>query len=177
MRHRRVLVGIATALVILAAGLTFAFRPSGPGPGVPHPLTSSARLGGLRVSVPAGFRIYDVTGGTGAGAPVIGHLLTDFRVPARGDIGREMWVWATANGVALQLQRWFWPLPVGPFTHRLQLPLTLNQPWADGRVGYRWGYLRFHNAVYRVTYWIGPKAPANDRAAILQALESIRPAR
>jgi hypothetical protein len=176
MRRRRVLVGIATALAVMAAGLTFLFPAPAPGPGVP-PLTSSASLGGLRVSVPSGFRIYDVTGGTGTAAPVIGHLLTDFRLPAHRDVWRGMWLWATAKGVALTIQRWFWPLPVGPFSNRLQLPLTLKQPWADGRVGYHWGYLRFHDAVYRVEYWSGPAAPANDRAAILRALESIRPAR
>ena len=62
------------------------------------------------------------------------------------------------------------------------MPLSPSQPWyherlATGAPGYRSGYLRFEHYVYYVRYWIGPDAPANDRAAVLRALRSIRPGR
>ncbi len=188
MRRRRSLVALLIAVTGLAAGLTLAFRSSAAGPGGSLALTTSARAGELRVSVPNGFRRYDVPIGIGASHPLIGRLLTDFRLPAHTGIWSVLGRWAEpglgppANGVALKLQRWFSPGPVGPGEDRLHLPLTLNQPWFDeklndGAVGYRWGYLRFHNAEYQVMYWSGPDAPAADRAAILRALESIRPAR
>ena len=123
---------------------------------------------------------------TGTRAPVIGHVLTNFQVPPRMNIQRVLGHWATAgpssSRVALKLERWPFT-PVGPFlSDWLHVPLTLQQSWAeqklnDGRVGYRWGSLRFHNQLYVVTYWSGPQAPADDRSAVLRALKSIRPAR
>ena len=47
----------------------------------------------------------------------------------------------------------------------------------DGVAGYRYGFLRFRGTDYVLSYWSGAGAPARDRAAILRALESIRPAR
>jgi hypothetical protein len=184
MRRRRSLVVLVIAFAGLAVGLTLIFRS---GPGVPRPFTSSARPGELRVSVPPSLRSYDVPVGIGTRKPVIGHLLTDFRLPAHVDIWRVLGHWATtgpaANGVALEVQLWLSPGPVGPVSvRRLHLPLTLSQPWfeerlKDGAVGYRWGYLMFHHAEYQVLYWSGPDAPAADQAAVLRALKSIRPAR
>ena len=182
MRRRRSLVALLIAFAGLAVGLTFVFRS---GPGVPRPLTSSARAGGLRVSVPPGLRSYDVPIGIGASHPLIGHVLTDVRLPAHVDIYTVLGRWGKsgpANGVWLKLQLWFPPGPIGAGADRLHLPLTLGQPWfqdklRDGRVSYRWGYLTFHNVEYQVMYWSGPNAPASDRAAVLRALESIRPAR
>ena len=168
------------------AGLMFALRSNDPGTGGSLALTSSARVGALRVSVPQGFRSYAVPVGIGAEHPVIGRLLTDLRLPGHGNIWRVLGRWPQsgprANGVALKLQRWLPEGPVGPGMDRLHLPLTPNQPWftaklQDGAVGYRYGQLRFHNAEYQVIYWSGPNAPAADRAAILQALKSIRPAK
>jgi hypothetical protein len=194
MRRRRSLVALLVVFAGLAVGLTLAFRPSAPGLGAPRPLTSSVRAGDLRVSVPRGFHTYEIrNGGYMAGTrtrpPVTGHVLTDFRLPAHLGIQQALGRWAfpgwgpPAHGVWLELARWF---PFGPavpgITDRLHLPLSLNQPWAkeklsSGRAGYRWGYLIFPHAEYQVMYWSGPKAPAADRAAILRALESIRPAR
>jgi hypothetical protein len=134
---------------------------------------------------------------------VIGHVLTNFRVPARHPRGWPStidWVlnrWAAAeaqfiavkkhnygppsNDVALELKRAYgpWGHP-GPPPVRLHLPLDPNQPWSQQRIAsgapsYRDGYLRVHHELYYVMYWIGPDAPANDRAAVLRALRSIRP--
>jgi hypothetical protein len=183
MRWRRSLVALLIVFAGLAVGLTFVFRS---GPGAPHPLTSSARAGGLRVSVPPGLRSYAVPIGIGASHPLVGHLLTDLRLPAHANIWKVLGRWGNSgppvNGVTLQLQRWFSPGPVGPNTDRLHLPLSLGQPWFQqkldgGAADYRWGYLKFHNEEYQVSYWSGPRAPASDRAAILRALKSIRPAR
>jgi hypothetical protein len=187
MRRRRSLVALLLAFAGLAVCLTFIVRPSAPGPGAPRSLSSSERAGGLKISVPAGLRSYYVPIGIGASHPLIGHLLTDVRLPAHANIWTVLGRWGEsgppANGVALKLQRWFSPGPVAPpGADRLHLPLTLGQPWfqeklKDGAVGYRWGYLTFHNVEYQVMYWSGPNAPAADRAAILRALGSIRPAR
>jgi len=190
MRRRRSLVGLLIVVAGLALGLTFAFRSSSPGPDLPHGTASSLRVRDLTVSLPQGLKSYGLRGGAhmvGTRAPIIGHVLTDFRVPAHLDIQRVLGHWATAgpaaNGVALKLESVDWMIgPVLTKSLRLHLPLTLDQPWfneklKDGAVGYRWGYLRFDNVDYQVMYWSGPNAPTADRAAVLRALESIRPAR
>jgi len=114
----------------------------------------------------------------GTRPPVVGYVLTDFRLSAHVGIQRMLPRWAggpPANEVALRLEP---GETLGP--DRLHLPLTLNQRWSEvgnGGVSYRLGFFRFHDADWEVTYWSGPDAPAADRAAILQALKSIRPAR
>jgi hypothetical protein len=171
------LAGVAVGLVVL--------RPS-PGPGVLRPLGAATHVGKLSVSIPRGFRIYTLSGGayrTGTRAPVIGHVLTDYRLlrdrwlPSRGSSG------APSNRVALELEdNW---AAISPATEqvRLHLPLSVKQPWlpehsSSGRAsGYHWGEVRFDNVDYRVIYWIGAAAPASDRVALLRALRSIRPTR
>ena len=186
MRRRRSVVALLITFAGLAVGLTFIFGSSGPGPGVPRPLTSSLRAGDLRVSVPRGLHSYEIFGGRliGTRPPVVGHVLTDFRLSAHVGIRRVFARWAAiqgsgppANEVALSLAP---GETLGP--DRLHLPLTLNQPWSEeklgnGAVGYRWGFFRFHDSDYEVMYWSGLAAPASDRDAILRALKSIRPAR
>ena len=189
MRRRRSLAALLIALIVLAVGLMFTFRSPTPGPGTSLPLTSSVRAGELRISVPQDLRRYAIRRPAfsylGVRPPVTGQLLTDFRLP-RGVKAKDSWErWAVpgppAKVVALELAL-YW-VPMGPFPPiNLHLPLTLRQPWFeqklnDGRVGYRWGSLRFHNQLYVVTYWSGPQAPADDRSAVLRALKSIRPAR
>lgn len=189
MRRRRSLAALLVVLVGLAVGLTFALRSPSGGTGS-TPFTSSVRTGELKVSVPRGFYSYALRGGfyrVGTLPPVIGHLLTDFRLPPHVDGWKALDRWASqygsgppTHGVALKLA--IYPMgPVGPGA--LRLPLTLREPlWAQeklesGGVGYRYGDLRVRNRDYELMYWSGPKAPARDRAAILQALKSIRPAR
>ncbi|MDX6480588.1 MAG: hypothetical protein QOG85_1098 [Gaiellaceae bacterium] len=186
MRQRRSLALLLIVLVGLGVGLTFGLRSPSGGPGVPRPLTSSVRAGDLRVSVPEGFYRYAIYGGhmVGTPAPVVGYVLTDFALPAKVKADRLLARWSVpgdsgppATRVALMLAP---GRTIGP--ERLHLPLTVNQDWDhqrfnSGAIGSRFGFLRFHNADYQVMYWSGPAAPANDRAAILRALESIRPAR
>lgn len=186
---------IAVALLAiggLAVGLVFALRPSpgfSSGPGGPHPLGASTQAGKLSVSIPRGFYVYTLRGGiypAGTRPPVIGHVLTDLRLPAGTSIAGVLDQWATSgNGppsdkVALELkQDW----TIGPGFDQLHLPLSPKQAWfrqhlANGTdAGYRYGDVRFDNFDYNVMYWRGPAAPANDRVAVLRALRSIRPTR
>jgi hypothetical protein len=189
MRRRRSLVALGIALVGLALGLSFALRSPSAGSGIPRPLTSSLRTGQLRVSVPRGFYSYPFRGGiykAGTRPPVIGHLLTNLPLPAHVDAWKAFDRWAAYGGSGPPANRVALVLvirgmgPVGP--KALHVPLTLRQSlWANeqlksGAVGYRYGDLRFHNGDYDVEYWSGPRAPAEDRSAILRTLKSIRPA-
>ncbi len=190
MVRRRSLAGLLLVLVCLGIGLSsvFHFRPGGTGAG--RPVASSLRAGKLTVSVPHGLHSYPFRGGiyrTGTRPPVIGRLLTDVRLPDHVNAWKAFDQWGAAggagppaNGVALVLV----VRGMGPVAAQaLHLPLTLEQPlWAreklnGGAVGYRYGDLRAGDGDYTVMYWSGPDAPARDRAAILQALRSIRPAR
>ncbi len=146
-------------------------------------------MGALKISIPRGFSTYTIRGGfhrAGTRPPVIGHVLTDFRLPTHTSIGALLDQWAAyrgtgpqANRVALELQLWAPPSYIPPRVF-LHLPLSPNQPWSDerlanGAVGYRYGFLRYRKALYVVMYWAGRAAPSNDRAAVLRALASIRP--
>ena len=86
-----------------------------------------------------------------------------------------------SNEVGLELTIWPWPLYRG-LKDKLHLPLTLKQPWysprpPSGAVGIHGGFLSVDGTAYEVVYWSGPTASANDRAAVLRALRSIRPTR
>jgi len=187
---RRSLLGLA--LLVLAGGaviVAFALRSS-LGPGAPRPLTSSVHVGRLSVSIPRGFHVYTLRGGiyrSGTRPPVIGDVLTDFRLPAHTTVSQllDRWTAPRGNGppsklVALELEEW-WGIG-GPGPHSLHLPLSLKQPWvqlhlANGSVAPRYQGFLLGTASYEVMYWSGPSAPANDRAAVLRALRSIRPTR
>ena len=136
--------------------------------------------------MPPGFNRYTIRGGIGLVhglPPVSGYVLADYSPPAETSGLGDMWPDGSAppaNRVALELNI-DWGIGSVP-SGQLHLPLTLRQPWSkqkvnDGAAGYRWGFLRFRNMDYQVMYWSGPNAPATDRAAILRALKSIRPAR
>jgi len=149
---------------------------------------TSVRIRALTVSVPLSLPRYGSRGGgyvSGARPPLIGVLATDD--PRAHHSGQGFTKWSElsshgppANKVALLLRQW---LTIGPglpkSALRLHLPLSLSQPWfrehlKNGRLGYRWGYLRFHRQFYEVMYWSGRAAPEHDRAAVLNALSSIR---
>jgi hypothetical protein len=177
---------LALGLLLLAGvpvGLAL-LRPS-PRPGALRPLGATTHVWKLSVSIPRAFHVYTLSGGayrTGTRAPVIGHVLTDYRllvdhwIPSRGSSE------APSNRVALELEEnWAAIDRVGPV--QLHLPLSVRQPWfhdhssSGAAYGYRWGVLRFDKVDYRVMYWIGPAAPATDRVALLRALRSISPTR
>ena len=163
--NRRWLTTCLVAIAGLAIGLAFAF----PSSAEPTP----RRAGKLTISIPRGFitdTLHDGIGATGTHPPS-GQVLTDVPVadPRLGD-----WLahGPPANQVGLLLNEAF---VIGPVADNLRLPLTLTQPWNE-KHGVRYGFFRFDNMDYEVTYWSGPSAPANDRAAVLHALHSIRPA-
>ena len=182
----RSLGGLVIAFVGLAVGLPACGAVS-TGHGAPRLVFSASRVGELRFSVPRGFNEYAVLAPM---APAVaGHVLTDFSVtdPVKFEDVWGRWTPTYVSGpplnrVALEL---FIPrLGLPPGAHRwLRMPLTFNEPgWqdeklTDGSLGYRFGWFRFHHVGYQVLYWSGPDAPANDRAAVLRALKSIRPAR
>jgi hypothetical protein len=157
--------------------------------GGPRPLTSSTEVGEVSVSVPRGFYVYTLRGGiyrAGTRPPVIGRVLTDFRLPAGTSLASVLHQWAVSGDgppsdkVALELQQDF---GAGPGSNQLHLPLSPRQAWfrqhlANGTdAGYRYGDFRFDDLDYNVVYWSGPDAPPNDRVAVLRALRSIRPTR
>jgi hypothetical protein len=181
MRRRRSLAALVLAVAGVAVGLSFALRSPSGGTGLPRPLTASVRAGELKVLVPQGFSRAAIHDGIGRPPPVSGYVLADYSLPA----ATSGWIFPAesdppANRVGLELNVWY---GIGPApSDQLHLPLSLRQPWSkqkltDGTAGYRWGFLRFRKMDYEVMYWSGPDAPANDRTAILRALESIRPAR
>jgi hypothetical protein len=145
------------------------------------------RRGAVLLSVPQGFERYDIRGGlyrTGTRPPVIGLLISDQSLQAGPK--SAFWKWSDfesppANGVALQVEPWD---PIGVVTNpeTLHLPLSLNQPsWfiehtRQGTAGYRWGYFTVKGQLYTVFFWSGREAPPYDRAAIVDALASIREA-
>ena len=181
---RRTVWVVAAALIVLGgAGVALAVGLRSPSAQRPSVL----RAGKLSVSVPRGFSVYNIRGGhlLGARAPVVGRVLTNFRLPAHTTWLRVLDQWAAMRGngppsdeVALILEP---GETLGP--DKLHLPLSLKQPWdrehfADRSVGgYRVGFLRFAASDYEVIYWSGTSAPERDRAAVLRALRSIRPAR
>ena len=123
----------------------------------------------------------------GTRAPVYGVLATDDPGAHYGGGGFSRWSNPASNGppankVAFAIHQW---LVIGPdpppSAVRLHLPLSLHQPWfrehlRNGRLGYRWGYLRVRRLLYGALFWSGRAAAPHDRAAVLTALASVHPA-
>jgi hypothetical protein len=185
---------LALLLAGLAVGLTLGLRRSS-GPNSASAV--SVRAGDLLLTVPRGFHRYAIRGGiyrTGTRPPVIGYVITDYAMhaPTAHNPGGAFDRWADqagytggaarlppANEVALQLEE-DWDIGV-ELPPRLHLPLSLNQPWfyerlRNGLHGYRYGLLGLGRQTYKVFLWTGAAAPPSDRAAVLNALASIRPA-
>lgn len=195
MKRRWVL---AAGLAILAVVLALTLRWS-PDPGVPRPLGANVSVGRLTLAIPLGFDSYSMPIAMGPGSPLANRVVTNFRLPAHKTIDRVFDRWSGARSkvnmvrnhnygppsdeVALRLDQITGDGCIGPCSPpsaRLHLPLGPNQAWdqqrnASGAPSYRDGYLRFDRQLFYVMYWIGPAAPANDRAAVLAALHSIRP--
>jgi hypothetical protein len=162
-------VPVVAALLALAA--------CGSGKKAADPSGTSVRVGVLTITVPRGLGHYDEAR--------LGVLATDDRHANRRGEGFAKWSRLSSNGppaikVALELALDD-TLGVGVPSSalRLHLPLSLDQPWfrehlRNGRYGYRWGYLSFHGQPYDIKFWSGRAAPARDRAAVLNALTSIR---
>jgi hypothetical protein len=188
-RQRRFLVALsALLLVVLATGLTLGFRLSGGGPSGGFAATgASIRMGALAVALPRNFHRYNIRGGiyrTGTRPPVIGVVVTDYRLKAGPRSAFVNWSHLKsppASRVALELTLWV-GIGVDP-PARLHLPLSLDQRWFEehprhgSQRGYRVGFLSFHGQLYEIFFWSGRVAPPHDRAAVLNALTSIQPAR
>jgi hypothetical protein len=185
--RRRRQIGLGALLVVLlAAGITLGFRSSGGGSsGGLLTAGATARAGELAVPIPRGFHRYSVRGGfyrTGTRPPVIGATVTNFRVKASAPL-RVKGVFplaAPAKGVAFQVALWV-PLSAPGTPPPLHLPLSLNDSaWISRPVpagDRRYGFFNSHGQTYETFVWIGRAAPSHDRAALIQALASVQPAR
>jgi hypothetical protein len=187
MRKRRALVGVA-AVFLVGAVTAVALALGSSGGGTPSSFASvgSVSVGRLTLPVPRGFNQYRLRAccfyKAGTRPPVVGHVLTDYRVSAQSEIRRGGNVPQSepANGVALQLQLWIvgGGPPSGPPT-RLHLPLSLDEPWLQqglpgGTLFVGW-LSRGHRGQppYELALWIGRDASPADRAALLHALAAI----
>ena len=118
------------------------------------------------------------------------HVITNFRPPGHRTIEWVLNRWGAAQEKFMLVKKHdYGPSPDEVALQltqsserfcRFTLPLSANQPWdeeqlASGATGYRSGSFWFHHDFYSVMYWIGADAPANDQAAVLAALHSIRP--
>jgi len=172
-------VCIASAIVAFAIG-SLAAQSAARGSGAAVSGTSTARTGTLRLTVPRGFDQYDTRGGlykAGTRPPVIGHVVTDYRLPAHSPLRRGVFPMSQPERkVALELQLWDGLAAIPPSAIRLHLPLSLHQRWFHERVpaGFRrYGYLRVKRQLYEVIVWTGRQAKPLDRDALLRALASI----
>jgi hypothetical protein len=171
MRRFLSVVLVVAAVLALAAcgtGKKKAAEPSG----------TSVRIGALTITVPRSLDRY------GEGGRSV--LATDDRRAHRKGEGFAKWSRLSSNGppankvaLVLRLDDTIGGLSPPASALRLHLPLSLDQPWFrehlnNGRHGYRWGYLSFHRQPYAVMFWSGRAAPTRDRAAVVNALTSIR---
>ena len=171
-RRRRLLVCLGLVLLAgIVVGLTVALRPSGGGPsgGFAAP-TGAVRAGSLAVSVPRGFRQLEIR----RHGKVIGSLVTDYRVtPGSPTLGAAVF---PANGVLLSLGH-APGLPASVSLPPLRLPLTLHELGgpkyhSDGTT---WNNtFKFRGQLYTITFWAGRDASTDHRAALRDALLSIR---
>jgi hypothetical protein len=180
-RKRRVLVGVAAfSLAGAATALALALLPSGTSTPSGFVSGGSVSVGRLTVTVPRGFNRHEIRGGfykVGTRPPVIGQILTDYRVSAHSLLykGGNFPESGPASGVLFEVQLW---LRLYRST-RLHLPLSLDEQWFRTSLpeGTRlWGLLsdgRPGHIPYVLVLWIGRDAPASDRAALLHALAAI----
>lgn len=163
---------------MLAVALTLGVRSSGSGPSIRYATTaSSVRAYQLAVGVPSGFHRYAIRGGiyrAGTRPPVIGVTVTNYRpIHPKAPLPLH----TRTKGVVLQVGLYFVIGVSG--APNLHLPLSLGQHWYEQRVAtgtLRWGLLHFRGQDYSVRLWIGRTVSAHDRAAVLRALASVRPA-
>jgi hypothetical protein len=194
---KRLLLGASVLILAFSAcGGSHKATSGGPRKYVPTApfakrLAAETKPRALAVTVPRVLRRYDIRGGghmVGTRAAVIGALATDDPGAHYGGGGFANWSQLSsggppANKVAFKFSRWE---AIGPMLTsvalRLHLPLSLHQPWfrehlKNGRLGYRWGYLRFDGQIYEAMFWSGRNAPPRDRAAVLSALAAVHPTR
>lgn len=143
---------------------------------------TSVRAGALVLTVPRGFDHYGLRGGiyrAGTRPPVLGQVVTDYRLKAHSPLRTKGVLPESSyrNRVVLELGVWN---PLGPLPRPfLQMPLSLHERWVQRQTAtgtLRYGFLGFKGQEYQVRLWIGRSAPPRDRAALLRALGSVRPA-
>jgi len=192
-RQRRFLVALVALLLVgIAAGLAIGLRSSGGGPGGRFVATAgSVRVGALRFTVPRGFHRYPIRENIsrpGTRPPVIGYVITDYRLKAGPKSTFLNWSDSKSppvKRVAFELMQF---VPFGVSSgEQLHLPLSLDQQWhrettRRGTPGYGYGAFHFQTQDYKTWpdyeafEWIGAKAPPRDRDALQYVLASVRPA-
>ena len=170
----RALAALLAGVAVLALAGCGGGKEATPCPG------ASMHLGALRLTVPHGFKRYDLRGGIypeGTRPPVIGVVVTDYRLKAHSPLRIHGFVPVPPheNRVILTLGRWFGLGPEPP--PGLRLPISLDQHWVSRRFAHgtrRYGFFRFRGQLYEVFFWAGRAAPTHDRKCVRQALMSIQ---
>jgi hypothetical protein len=170
MKRRRLVVAALAIALIGGAGITLALRgPSG---------SSTLAVGALKFTAPSGLFVHALQ----FDGQRYGFTVTDYRRQALNP--------STAAGIfpenrvglgfvqALEGAQ----LAVASGRERpqaLRLPLSLNELRGPRRRadGSDWsGLFQFRGQLYTVTFWVGDTSPQRDRASLLRALASVRPA-
>jgi hypothetical protein len=120
---------------------------------------------GLSVPTPAGFHTYRSVGGV-----AISDLSRHEVFMPYLESDDEANIPSYLNGVVLFVGGASYIPPILP---PLRLPIGLDE-LPKGGWGGRGGNFVCAQQVCRVWVWLGPKAPARDRAAVLEALASIK---
>jgi hypothetical protein len=148
-------------------------------------LPQRATVGALAVPTPAGFHHSKLAEGgehlwtpTDQRPPITvgGVLVSDYPVHGLTQLMGVSGIFPP-NRVAFRVTKWTWG--TGAVVPRLRFPLTLHQLTEGGAS--RWGgkvwagVFLFRNRLYGVSVWLGGKAPAADRSAVVSALASVVP--
>lgn len=157
---------VLTAVSVLAGVVAL----SACGSGHRTVFTKFSRVGTLSVPTPPGFRSR-----TWAGGVVISNRPGEIPIPCTTMDGCPTGIAAgyPSEDELVVYETGFIETPPA-----LKLPLTLRnlEQMSDGLTEWDgWGTVGGRGA-YAVAVWLGPKAPAADRAAILGALQTIKPA-
>ncbi|MGH3008488.1 MAG: hypothetical protein ACRDLM_03660 [Gaiellaceae bacterium] len=176
-RRRRGLILLLLVVVAAAAvGVTFGSSGGGSRPGggagkvgSPSNGSHSVQVGSLWVSVPRRFQVL-------TGSPQ-GQLTIRSVIPQAKNKTHAELMAAMANGVELDIE-YLSPASARQWK-RAHLPLERQElHLGDARAGRTWnGLVSGGGSVYSVILYMGKRATAADRAAILRALGSVRRSR
>jgi hypothetical protein len=154
---------VLTTVAVLAGVLAI----SACGSGHRTAFTQFSRVGALSVPTPPGFRSRTWPGGV-----VISDRPGEIPIPCTTNDGCDGGLagYPSQDELVVYKTLFMEPPPA------LKLPLTLQnlEQMSDGQTEWRGAGSIGGGRVYAVDVWLGPKAPAADRSAILSALQTIK---
>lgn len=158
--------GVLTTVAVLAGVLA----TSACGSGHRTVFTKFSRVGALSVPTPSGFHSRTWPGGV-----VISNGSGQILIPCTTNDGCSV---GLAAGHPTQDELVVYETSFHELPPTLKLPLTLQnlQQMSDGLTEWNGAGSIGRSGAYSVDLWLGPKAPAADRSAILSALQTIKPA-